>query len=632
MNRSSRHRLQLNLCRAIAILLIPIILISNLTYGERSFQKSFDPVPIIRVLQDVISAIIYENYEDVEKIINIAMSIDLPKEIKYIHTKLYSEISDFVELMKSINEVTKSNEVSSTKLKVLIYRLYRLRLDLKNHLTEYLNTLSKYFKDQVVGHVVREEVKISISMFLLSIDELIDELTMLYTFGAINVVPLNITITLPQSVKAGDVFDIEIYVEAPSIIKSVNSTIHITYGNVYDVSIHRDLPVNKEINISLRTPTIEDLLKSASIVMNEISIEVKVKVVTVIHNTSYIGTKIARSKLVFEEPLCEFNIPKHIYPNQPLEISVLAHIDYSLNTTIYIDEPTSKNLILSTLLKPGNNTFELTIPNLSTGYHKLIFNIEPKGYYLGTSYSIAFEVVRESLVALIKIPRIIIGPPFTLPIGVDVNSTTPHIIEVFVDGNELIKEKFLNESGIELEASIPITLFVWRYSVVVSINSLDPHYGSREFSTDIYVINTPLLIIALALLSFAMITSATSRYIFAPMQLLIRYLRRTSISERYRVRKLSIEIIARTRILLRSSRLINLYRRFLRIIAPYVGIPHEHETLREFYRRISMKIISFRELIYRFIKLYELDLYSKHDVDVKEAEEIVKRLEKFENE
>ena len=629
MCRDSYHRIQwMSLFRAIAIaLLISVILIPSLVCGEKYSREGLDPTPIIRILQDTLSAITYGDYDSAEKLINLALSISLPKRVEYIHVKLYTQINNLLELMRDIDELSKGVEARSSELKVVIYRLYRLRLDLKEYFTEYLNTLSKYFKDREVRHVMSEKVENAVSMLFLRIDELIDELTMLYIFGTVNIVPLNITITMPQSIRSGNVFSIGIYIEAPPIIKYVNSTIHVSYGNIYEVLIHRELPVNKEINISSKAPLVEDLLRRTSIIMNETSIEVKVRVITVVHNTTYIGTEIARSKLIFKEPLCEFYISRHIYPNQPLEVSVLAYIDYPLNTTIYIDKSIPKNLVLNTVLKPGNNTFELPILNLSTGDHILIFEIKPRGYYLGTTYYTKFEVVREPLIALIEVQRVIIGPPFTLSMSVDVDSKTPYIIEVFMDGNRLIKEKFHNESGIRLRANTPITLFVWRSSVVISIEPLDPRYEPMEFSTDIYIINTPLLILASALLGFAIITPTTSKYISISMQYLLRYLHRAGISEK-RVRRISSEVIVRTRIFFRPSKLVNLYRRLLRIIAPYVGIPHEYETLREFCRRVS---IGFRELIYRFIKLYELDLYSKHDVDVKEAEEIVKRLEKLES-
>ena len=66
------------------MLLMFIVFTSGLAYGEKSFQKSFDPVPLIKILQDTISAIVHENYGDAEKIIDIAINIDLPREIKYI--------------------------------------------------------------------------------------------------------------------------------------------------------------------------------------------------------------------------------------------------------------------------------------------------------------------------------------------------------------------------------------------------------------------------------------------------------------------------------------------------------------------------------------------------------------------
>lgn len=81
----------------------------------------------------------------------------------------------------------------------------------------------------------------------------------------------------------------------------------------------------------------------------------------------------------------------------------------------------------------------------------------------------------------------------------------------------------------------------------------------------------------------------------------------------------------------RRTKLGNLYRVFITLISRY-RTSKSSETLREFYTRFDKTVVKpIKSFVKKFLDIYEEDLYSNHDLDVSEAEKIIKRLKDLED-
>ena len=229
----------------------------------------------------------------------------------------------------------------------------------------------------------------------------------------------------------------------------------------------------------------------------------------------------------------------------------------------------------------------------------------------------------------ISLPQIIIGPPYVIPIHIDISKEIPFKVTVFIDSKEVISETVYVLSNKVIKVSLPYLLFTWRHHVEILVEPLNPLYESYKFSTEVYSINIPLMLLASIILGYALSTRIISYGFSLSLQSIVKYFRKSShlVEE---IAKSSISTLeTKFRSFFKPAVLTSLYYRFIRVMIRHVSPPRYSETLREYYHRISNVFSSsVGELIRRFIALYEKDLYSKHEVDVGEAENIVHKLER----
>jgi len=612
--------------------LVVFIVLTILASGAHSLDSSAiepDPVPLTLLLKDTLLSISYGEYNVSKEYIITALNISMESDIAYLHTRLYNELMELVNVMQGIDLNVLNNTANRDYVKRIIYRLYRLRIDLEEYINEYVDKLYGLISDQSIKAYVINETQIALSCFLESIDGLIDELKSIYLHRIANVVYVDVNVMVPEIIIANDTFNIEVKVIGPRSLQTINTSIIIIYGDTYYTTLYRQVIVNSSTSIALKPPTLEDLISRGLLVKEEVPIEIRVEAYGFGYDTIYSGLGISRSKLRYIKPLCEFYIPRTIYPNKSFTISILAHIDYPLNLTIYLNNIDVESIIENTTLFPGNNSIEIPALDLGRGLHKLLFKIEGRGYYHNMIYVVPFRINKVQLDTSISLPQIIIGPPYVIPIHIDTGKEIPFKVTVFIDNEEVISETVYGLSNKVIKVSLPYLLFTWRHHVEILVEPLNPLYESYKFSTEIYSINIPLMLLASIILGYALSTRIISHGFSLPLQSIVKYFRKRShlVEE---IAKSSISTLeTKFRSFFKPAVLTSLYYRFIRVMIRHVSPPRYSETLREYYHRISNVFSSsVGELIRRFIALYEKDLYSKHEVDVGEAENIVHKLER----
>ncbi len=611
-----------------AIFIVFAILVSGVCFSDSSIIEP-DPVPLALLLRDTLLSISHGEYSTSKEYIITALNISIEDDIAYIHTRLYNELMELVNVMQGIDLMALNNTANRDDIRRIIYRLYRLRIDLEEYINEYIENLYGLINDQTLKTYVVNETQIAVSRFLESIDDLINELKSIYLHRIANVVYVNVDIIVPEIIMANDTFNLEIKIAGPRGIQTINTSITIIYGDTYYVTLYREVIVNSSEFIILKPPSIEDLVSNGLLVKEEVPVEIRVEAYGFGYNAVYRGFGISRSKLQFIKPLCEFFIPETIYPDKSFNVSVFAHIDYPLNSTIYLDKVDLESIIENSTIFPGNNSIEMPALDLNGGLHKLLFKIEGKGYYHEAIYIVPFKINKVPLEASISLPQVIIGPPYTIPIHIDIGKDIPFNVTIFVDNKVITSETVYGLSNKVIKVSLPYQLFTWRHHIEILVEPLDPLHGSYKFSIEVYSINTPLILLASVILGYTLSTHILSYGLSLPLQSITRYFRKGShlVKE---IAKSSISTLeTRFKSFFKPAVLTRLYYRFIRIIMKYVSPPRDSETLREYYRRISNAFsIGVRELVGRFITLYEKDLYSKHRIDVGEAENIVQKLER----
>ena len=618
--------------KTLTVYLIIFIVFTILAGGVHSFDSSAiepDPVPLTLLLRDTLLSISYGEYNVSKEYIIAALNISMEGDIAYLHIRLYNELMELVNVMQGIDLKVLNNTANRDDVRRIIYKLYRLRIDLEEYINEYIDKLYGLISDQSIKAYVINETQIAISRFLEDINGLIDELKSIYLHRIANVVYVDVNVMVPEIIMANDTFNIEVKVIGPRSLQIINTTIIIIYGDTYYITLYRQVIVNSSTSIILKPPTIEDLISRGLLVKEEVPIEIRVEAYGFRYDTIYSGLGISRSKLRYIKPLCEFYIPRNIYSNKSFTIGILAHIDYPLNLTIYLNKIDIESIIENTTLFPRNNSIEIPALDLGRGLHKLLFKIEGKGYYHNMIYAVPFRINKVQLETSISLPQIIIGPPYVIPIHVDIGKEIPFKVTVFIDNKEIISETVYGLSNKVIKVSLPYLLFTWRHHIEILVEPLNPLYESYKFSTEIYSINIPLMFLASIILGYALSTRIVSYGFSISLQSIIKYFRKRShlVEE---IAKSSISTLeTKFRSFFKPAVLTSLYYRFIRVMIRHASPPRDSETLREYHHRISNVFSSsVGELIRRFIALYEKDLYSKHEVDVGEAENIVHKLER----
>jgi len=617
------------LVRVVAVLItvLFVTLVPHVLIAENTTEEGLlDPAPLLKMLNDALSLITDGRYGEAQQVCMEAEQVVLPSEIAYAHSRLYGRLLELISLIEEAGRVCKHAEPRSPEVKVVLYELCAVKLELENKLPQYVGELSKYFRDPSTKYVMLRSIKGTIASFLSKLSSDINKLIEVYLQGSSGGRVIKVTLSLPEEVLGGSTLRVTVKVTSNvSIIRLANLTVIATFANSVTEVVNETVEVGSQEAVAVAVPSAEALARAGVGLDEELPIKVVAIASALVGGEEFVAYAAANSKLIFTRPRIAVVVPSFVYPNQAVNVTVVARTNATLEARVYLDEVSDDHLILEMSVEPGVNSFLLNFENLSVGYHKLYLVTEPTGPYLSLTHSSAFAVVEHPLVAVAELPELAVAPPFAVVLHVYVDTPVPYEVAVLVGGREVLRSTFVNKSRVSLTVPLPPTPLMWRYEVEVEVRALSPSYGSATKLLATYVVNLPVLTAAVAALGLAMVTPASSRYISISLKSVLSRFR----SQRAELVRSTLQVAEEVTVArFRRPKLLKLYRRFTSLISRYVSPPKRSETLREFLRRLKLRTSDWvQKLAWRFISIYEADLYSHHDVDVREAGEVIRKLE-----
>lgn len=617
MKRISKH-----------IFAVLVILYFAASFAVIRGKPTVDPAPLSVLLNDSLSAIQSEDYSKAISLINTALNIDLPEPLNYRHKKLYTNLKQLIELILQAEKLTYPSS-SISELKILLYKLNRAKIDFVENTRVYINILMLLFEDDLTKNSLSKKIRATESKIIEKLDLLIKKLTEIYIerkkeSGQPTII---ITITSPPSIEAGSKASAKIVVEPPATIYAINLTIRaeINTRTIYEKSLSTYPGI--EYTISFRVPKAEELDALQLLLGQKNLIKVLVKASALYGGTLYTGISEKRIEIKLKRPQVKFSIPPYVRVNETLNVKATADIESPLNITVYVDRASSSTMIMSRQITPGKNEIPIPMTRISPGNHTIIFHTSPQGRYGAMSWAKIVTVYKEPQKdpkAFVTIDFVSIGPPFILKIHGTVNCSQPYTVVVYISGSEVLRTKLENNS-FSLSFPMPPPLLMQKYEVEYRIIPQDASYESVRNRLEVYAINLPPLLLITLLGSAITAAPSITTHIVSSIR---KIYGKSSQRVKSDLKKSPSRWTASLRY--KKPRLLNLYRKFLKIIKTMsrpARSPRKSETLREFINTIKIRK-PIRELASEFIRLYEVDLYSQYEADVRKAGEIINGLKK----
>ncbi|MCS7108350.1 MAG: hypothetical protein NZ911_03040 [Sulfolobales archaeon] len=570
-------------------------------------KASIDPSPLFELLKDSLDAVAVGDYESANKLLSIALDVELPSDIAYIHRTTYLRLRNVVELMKTSKSL--GNYVNTTYLRSIIYDLNRAHYDLNSSINSYISSLPKHFTDVKLRDYYLSRVSGSLINFHKAVNEVISDAVLRYLGTASGVV--EVSAEAPNTIYGNSEYVLRLHVSTPDFVDFVNALIYVNYGGIYSY-LNTSIITNEYVELVLKAPPAEHFVRSGFRLSSELSYEVLVRVFADVDGAAYLGQTSFKGVLRFLQP--DLKVTPYLNGSRLESLIIDASIPHTLNASIYVDD----KLITTAELLRGANEVALGI-DLLPGKHVLRVVTEPKARYMGLSLRYDLIVGQVTPKASVTPQHIPLGPPFNTLLNVFVD-TAPYRLKLVVGGNTIYDE-LVNSTATSLAITLPWTTLIWgdvRYFVEPS----DPTYSSSNGVVRIYVVNVPLL---------TSLSTATSLILLS--RNIRRRIKRLLTPPRYvplvNVLRGDAAVTAVSGISFRKPKLYRLYRRFVAIVSKLVEPPKHHETLREFLLRIKNSLTEdLYGLISHFIHGYELDLYSNHSVDVGSMREVLRRIGK----
>ncbi len=630
----------LALVALVASLLTPVLIPNN----ALASNKGVDTAPLMKLLQDTITALLSNEFSKAVNLSEFALNISLPPNIRYLHTEAYGRLIKLAELMNSTEEIIHNESANPSKIKVVAYELYALKLGLSNYLNQYVQELSRGLRGSELRESLTNSTAMEVKALSSRVDELIRQLSMKY-LQKVTTHKLLVGVEAPEKVLGGSEYSLIVSVEASEPIKSANITAAVTYGNeltqIINITTHS---LRKPAVLRLKAPAYDKLIPSATKEgLNLTAVAYVMVEASTSNGTELLNYSIRNFTITYLKPPIKVELPQYIHVNDSLTIMIYSCLNESINATLYLDRVGKKNELRNLTIVPGKNTLAIPAKELRVGYHKIILVTHAIGPYLGMKYSAPIAVVGNSVQVTVKAPNIVSGPPFTARAEVRVNTSAQYRVKALVDGAPYLNKTVVGEPSVTIGLTIPSTILVGKHTLTIEVVSLKPEAPEVREELTIYTTNLPALVIASAVIAGLIATPPVYRGLTSGPKRLVSFGfgggRRGKSKPSSRVRPSGTpggfgEESTITSGGFRRPKLLTLYRELLSIISKHVSPPKPSETLREFTSRAGSKLVAWvRELVEGFIRLYERDLYSREGVsDEVEAESMIRRLREVEGE
>ena len=629
----------LTLAFLVASLLTPALIPNN----ALASNEGVDTAPLMKLLQNTITALLSNEFSRAVNLSEFALNISLPPNINYLHTEAYGRLIKVAELMKSAEEIIHNESANPSRIKVVAYELYALKLGLSNYLNQYVQELSRGLRSGELRNSLTKPTITDIRALNRRVNELIHQLSMKY-LQKVSTHKLLVGVEAPRKVLGGSEYSLIISAETSEPIKSVNITAEVTYGNVLTQVINiTKHSLRRPAELRLKAPTYDELMPPKTRKGLNFTAVAYIMVEALTNGgVELINYSVKHFLITYLKPQIRIELPNCVRVNDSLAIMIYSGMNESINATLYLDSTGKGHELWNLTVGPGQNTLAVPAKDLGIGYHRIILVTHAVGPYVGMKYSAPIAIVGNSVQVTVKAPSIISGPPFTARAEVSVNTSARYMVKAFVDGAPYFNKIVVGEPSVTIGLVIPSTILVGKHTLIIEVISLKPEAPEFREELTIYTTNLPALVIASAVVAGLIATPPIYRGLTAGPKGLVglgigRGGRKPRPSSKVRSSGSHGGFSEESEITsegFRRPKLLSLYRELVSIISKHVSPPKPSETLREFTSRAGGKLVAWvRELVDGFIRLYEEDLYSREGVsDEVEAESMIRRLKEVEGE
>lgn len=598
-----------------------------------------DPVPYEKLLVDTLESMISHNWVRAEYYIGIASEAQIcVRGLEAQHRELYDMLRRLNDLLRRVDEIESAFSSGETEgLKEQVRDVYNeldyLRQSIYERVIEYYRSLSGLAQDKTSFFEFRIRTDRALSALKGVIGYSMERLSTIYAllseaeFGAW----IEVSASLPGRIYAGDEVDITINLSVRGATEEVNVNearikVSLVIGYLLEVSKEVVTRVGENATVAIQVPdalAITDKGIDLINVRGHVYAALSRIVVTAESVDGEVKGLAAYPTYVYVMwPPLRFDVPSYAELNSTIGVRVVSHALTPVNVSIYLDEVANESLLMNTTVLPGAAWINITLVNASIGYHTIIFVNEPIGRYIRGHWSAAIVIGSPTVPLIMSIPRVVLVPPFIVEVRGEIGGDEgPYDVMIYVD-NVLTHESNVLGGSFSAVLDLPIgvsTLLIGRVVVRVEVVPHTPGMSPSEYVVDVVVVNV---------FSILMVTGFTGAlYLHPKTSAVFSYLLRVALV-RKKKRGGKVGLIMKG-VAFRPFRLRRYYDVLISLLSRISDPPAPSETFREYLRRIGHSLAPrIVPIVGRLFSLFEMDLYSVHEVNPREAEELLGDVER----
>lgn len=599
-----------------------------------------DPVPYEKLLAEVMEKMSTQDWGGVRELLAIAeRARPCSPELLSRHRDLYeslAELSNLLERASSLEDRFGSGDTEGLRDEVReVYNgLDALRQEVYDRVISYTRFLGRFAEDKASFFEYSLRIGRDLDTLKGVVSLAMERLAKIYialTEGGSGEW-LDISVSLPRRVYAGDEVGVTVLVKP--------STAQGAVTNVSEVRVRVSLIVSYALEASnetvtgVGTNTTVYIKAPDTAAMDEKGVELirlaggiqaalaKVTVTAESLDGGVTGFAVRSTYVYAMQPPIEYYVPPYAEVNGTLSVRVSSHAVTPVNVSVYLDEVGNETLLTNATIYPGYSLMNVSLANVSAGYHKVLFVTQPAGRYVSITKSAAVVVGSPNIPVTVNVPLIVLVPPYMISVGGELGEPIgEYDVSISVGGEEAYRSSLASgtfRAVLSLPAGLP-TLFIGRVRVRIDVIPHNPAIKPTEYAVDVVVVNVLSTLVVVGVTGALYMHPRTSAALASLMRAVL--VRRVGAGQAKQA------LISRAWVF-RPFRLRRYYAALIRLLSRFVPPPEPHETLREYAARAVARLPrGVVALVEWLIMLFEQDLYSSKPPDAKEAGELVRAVE-----
>lgn len=620
--------------RALSLVILAALLAAQIAAAEEA-GCVIDPVPYEKLLAETVEKVVAQDWGRALDLVRVAESADICNPgLASLHRAVYLHIVQLSELLQRSAEIEEKFSIGDTEgLRENASEVYNALDSLKQVLYDsislYISQLSKYAQDKVSFYEYARRLSRDVDALKGVVSIVMERLANIYTVLGEEAggMWLEISVSLPRRIYAGDNATLAVTVSpAPTNVtesenREVRMNASLIIGNLIEVRKTLLTRLGENVTLTMQVSDVRELADAGIEFMKITSFiyaaSAKAVFEAEVPGTGVRGFTIRPVYIYAVSPPLKFYVPSYADTNSTLTIVTVSAAMIPINVSIYLDKVSNETLITNATVPPGTTELNVSLSNVPSGYHTVIVISEPIGRYVSGRWSSAIVVGSPNVPVIMNVPKVVLVPPFIISVTGELGSGGEYEVVIYVDGIEAYRS-LITDREFSAILSIPIgvsTLLIGRSVIRVEVVPRTPGYDRSVYVVDVIVINV--------LTTLLLISITGSLYLHPRTASVFAALIRSALTGRADAStKASANI--RKRRSFRPFKLRKYYIEAIGLLSRVAGHPSPSDTLREYFRKVASFITpGLREVVERLFRLFELDLYSKHEVGSEEARKLL---------